>query len=80
MIREGLRIYTLYCDVNNLYIFPLDNWKKYGNVVSHVCMGRWSVQLFGYEAIHEALVQNSDYFSDRSNVGMNFIYDGIKQG
>lgn len=48
----------------NLYI--AENWsRKYGNVVSYVMFGQWTVELFGYDAIHEAFVEQSDIFSNR---------------
>lgn len=34
-------------------------------MVSYVSLGKWTVQLFGYDAIHEAFVKNSDHFSER---------------
>lgn len=46
--------------------FRYKNWsRKYGNVVSYVMFGQWTVELFGYDAIHEAFVEQSDIFSNR---------------
>ena len=63
-----------------IYLLLSDHWKKYGNVVSFVSMGKWCVQLCGYDAIHEAFVKNADHFSERKDLGLSELFEGIKLG
>lgn len=38
--------------------------------MSYVSMGQWTVDLFGYDAIHEAFVKKSEYFSERKRLAI----------
>ena len=48
-----------------LILSSKDHWGKYGDVVGTYTFGHWTVHLFSYDAIYEALVKNSDSFSER---------------
>ena len=47
-------------------------------MVSRVSLNKWVVELFGYDAIYEAFVKNSDHFSER--LSTNTMSKYIKKG